>query len=205
MLCFAVVLNLRMKHRHIGLFFGSFNPIHYGHLIIANFMATQSDLDEVWFVVSPQNPFKDKKTLAPARERLQMVHLAIGNNYQLRPCDIELSMPQPSYTIDTLAYLKDKYPNRTFTLIMGEDNLPTLPKWKNADILLRDYKIYVYARPGIESGPLKDHPNVTIYKDIPLMDISSSHIRQYIKAGHSITYMTPPKVEKHLLYWNLYK
>lgn len=194
-----------MKQRQIGLFFGSFNPVHFGHLIIANYMADQTNLDEVWFVVSPQNPFKDPKILAPARERLQMVHLAIGDNYKLRPCDIELSMPQPSYTIDTLVYLKDKYPNKSFTLIMGGDNLPTLPKWKNAEILLRDYQIYVYSRPGSELGQLSHHPNVKIFDDVPLMDISSSHIRKFIKSGNSITYLTPPKVEKHLLYWNLYK
>ena len=194
-----------MRQRQIGLFFGSFNPIHNGHLIIANYMVSKTELDEVWFVVSPHNPLKDKKTLAPARERLQIVYLAIGDNFKLRPCDIELSMPQPSYTIDTLVYLKEKHPNKTFTLIMGGDNLPTLPKWKNYEILLRDYDIYVYKRPNYELGELEHHPRVTIFDDVPLMQISSSYIRKCIKEGHPITYLTPPKAEEYITYWNLYK
>ena len=168
-------------------------------------MASQTDLDQVWFVVSPHNPFKDKKSLLPARERLHMVYLGIGNNYDLRTCDIELSLPQPSYTIDTLVHLKEKHPNKEFVLIMGGDNLPTLPKWKNAEILLRDYQIYVYERPGSEPGELANHPNITLFTNIPLMQISSSYIRKCIAEGFPITYLTPPKVESHLIYWNLYK
>ncbi len=193
-----------MKKKRIGLFFGSFNPIHHGHLIIANYMVTRTDLDEVWFVVSPHNPLKKRSSLAPARERLHLIHLAIEDNYNLRPCDIELYLPQPSYTVDTLVHLKEKYPNKEFVLIMGGDNLSTLPKWKNHEILLRDYEVYVYARPEYEFGELGGHPSIKIFKDVPQMHISSSYIRQCINEGYSIEYLVPKKVEKHLLYWNIY-
>ena len=133
-----------------GLFFGSFNPVHIGHLIIANFMATHTDLKEVWLVVSPQNPLKDKKSLAPERERLHMLRMAIDDNPKLKASDIEFKLPRPSFTIDTLTYLDEKYPKKDFVLIMGSDNLETLHKWKNYENLLRKYCIYIYNRPGYE-------------------------------------------------------
>ncbi|MGN0003090.1 MAG: nicotinate (nicotinamide) nucleotide adenylyltransferase [Sphingobacterium composti] len=182
-----------MANKKIGLFFGSFNPIHIGHLIIANYMANFTELDEVWFVVSPQNPFKEKKSLGNMYDRLEMVNLAIEGSDKLRASDIEFNLPQPSYTIDTLVYLQEKYPNRDFVLIMGEDNLAGLMKWKNADIILRDYQIIVYPRPGYDGGELKNHPSVTM-TDTPVMELSSTFLRQAIKENKNIKYFTPDKV-----------
>lgn len=179
--------------KKIGLFFGSFNPVHIGHLIIANYMAHFTDLDEVWFIVSPQNPFKEKKSLGNMYDRLEMVNLAIENSDKLRTSDIEFHLPQPSYTIDTLIHLSEKYPNNEFVLIMGEDNLAGLHKWKNADILLRDYKIIVYPRPGYDGGDLKQHPSVTL-TDTPVMELSSTFLRKAIKDGKNIQFFTPEKV-----------
>ena len=182
-----------MANKKVGLFFGSFNPIHIGHLIIANYMANYTELDEVWFVVSPQNPFKDKKNLGNMYDRLEMVNLAIEGAERLRVSDIEFSLPQPSYTIDTLIHLVEKYPTREFALIMGEDNLANFHKWKNADIILRDYAIIVYPRPDYDGGELKQHPSVTI-TETPVMELSSTFVRQAVKAGKSIQFYVPDKV-----------
>jgi len=182
-----------MKKQKVGLFFGSFNPIHVGHLIIANYMANYTMLDEVWFVVSPQNPFKEKKSLGNMYDRLEMVNLSIEGCDKLRASDIEFKLPQPSYTIDTLIHLTEKYSQKEFVLIMGEDNLVGLQKWKNADIILRDYKIIVYPRIGYDGGELKNHPSVTV-TDTPIMEISSTFIRQAIKDNKSIRFYTPDKV-----------
>jgi len=190
--------------RRVGLFFGSFNPVHTGHMIIANFMATRTDLDEVWFVVSPHNPLKPKKTLARDYDRLHLVRLAIGENDKLRASDIEFGLPQPSYTIDTLAYLKEKYPQHQFCLIMGADNLVTLPKWKNHDLILRDYPIYVYNRPNTPPGKLAAHPHIHIY-DAPQIHLSATYIRQALKAGYSVEYLVPKSVFHYLQTSNLYK
>lgn len=177
----------------VGLFFGSFNPIHTGHLIIANYMANYTELDEVWFVVSPQNPFKEKKSLANMYDRLEMVNLAIAGSEKLHASDIEFHLPQPSYTIDTLAHLSEKYPAKSFSLIMGADNLQGLGKWKNVEVLLRDYKIVVYPRPGYEQAALGDHPSVSL-TDTPLMEISSTFIRNSLKSGNSVRFFTPDSV-----------
>lgn len=182
-----------MTNNKIGLFFGSFNPIHIGHLIIANYLANYTDLDEVWFVVSPQNPFKEKKNLGNMYDRLEMVNLAVEGTEKLRVSDVEFSLPQPSYTIDTLAYLKEKYPAKDFSLIMGEDNLSSFPKWKNAHIILRDYRLMVYPRPGYDGCELKNHPAVTL-TDTPLMELSSSFVRQAVKEGKNIHFYVPDKV-----------
>ena len=179
--------------KRVGLFFGSFNPVHIGHLVIANYMANFTELEEVWFVVSPQNPFKEKKSLGNMYDRLEMVNLAIENSDKLLASDIEFHLPQPSYTIDTLTHLSERYPNHEFVLIMGEDNLAGLHKWKNADILLRDYKIAVYPRPGYDGGKLKKHPSVTV-TDTPLMELSSTFIRKAIKERKNIQFFTPEKV-----------
>ncbi|PVH25795.1 nicotinate (nicotinamide) nucleotide adenylyltransferase [Sphingobacterium corticibacter] len=179
--------------KQIGLFFGSFNPIHVGHLIIANHMAHYTSLDEVWFVVSPQNPFKEKKSLANMYDRLEMVSLAIQNSDRLRASDIEFNLPQPSYTIDTLVHLKERYPDYDFSLIMGEDNLASFQKWKNADIILRDYKILVYPRPAYDAGELANHPSVT-RTETPQMELSSTAIRKAIQARQSVQFMTPDAV-----------
>ena len=134
----------------VGLFFGSFNPVHVGHMIIAEHMANHTDLDEVWMVVSPQNPLKKQASLAGDYDRLHLVNLAIGENLKLRSSNIEFGLSKPSYTVDTLVYLREKYPNKEFVLIMGGDNLATLHKWKNFEVILRDYQIYVYKRPEYE-------------------------------------------------------
>ncbi|WP_333888504.1 nicotinate (nicotinamide) nucleotide adenylyltransferase [Sphingobacterium siyangense] len=179
--------------RKIGLYFGSFNPVHIGHLIIANYMASFTELDEVWFVVSPQNPFKKKSTLADPYDRLEMLNLALEDAEHLRVTDIEFHLPIPSYTIDTLTHLKAKYPNREFVLLMGEDSLESLEKWKNADIILRDYQIYVYPRPGYDGGKLKDHHSITITAT-PLMELSSTFLRKAIKENKNIQFFVPQKV-----------
>lgn len=179
---------------NIGLYFGSFNPIHVGHLIIANTMVEATDLQEVWFVVSPQNPFKPRKSLLHEFDRLTMVELAIGDQYHLRASDIEFSLPKPSYTIDTLAYLYEKYPQHEFSLIMGEDNLKHFHKWKNAEQILANHNVLVYPRPGIvEVGEMKNHPKVT-YVAAPLLDISATYIRDLVKAERSLRYLVPDAV-----------
>ncbi len=191
--------------RRIGLFFGSFNPIHVGHLIIANTMASQTDLREVWLVVSPQNPFKQKKSLAPERDRLHLVQLAIQDNPNLRVTDIEFGMPKPSYTIDTLTHLREKYPDYQFALIMGSDNLPGFPKWKNAALILRDYQLYVYQRPGYPGGELEEHPNVQLFSKVPIMEISASYIRSCIKKGFSTSYLLTPVVHDYVEKTGMYR
>ncbi|MEL7162655.1 MAG: nicotinate (nicotinamide) nucleotide adenylyltransferase [Bacteroidota bacterium] len=188
---------------NIGLFFGSFNPVHQGHMILANYMATQTDLAEVWLVVSPQNPFKKAGSLARDHDRLHLVHLAIGDTPGLRASNVEFDMPKPSYTVDTLAVLRDKYPRYTFSLIMGSDNLPTLPKWKHADLLLREYDIHVYNRPGYPAGELADHPRVTVH-EAPLMHLSATYIRNAIKEGYSIKYLVPDAVAREIDATGLY-
>lgn len=188
----------------IGLFFGSFNPVHVGHMIIANYMATQTPLREVWLVVSPHNPLKPKKTLAPDYDRLHLVRLAIGDNPHLRPSDVEFSLPQPSYTVDTLAHLADKYPDKRFVLIMGGDNLATLHKWKNHEVLLRDYELYVYQRPTHDPGELKHHPAVRFF-EAPMMHISSSYIRKCLREGFSVQYLVPDAVFAYLEGTSLYR
>jgi len=184
-------------NQHIGLFFGSFNPIHIGHLIIANHMANETELDQVWLVVSPQNPFKEQKNLADDRLRYHLAYLAIGDNPKISVSDIEFSLPRPSYTIDTLTYLAEKYPNKKFSLIMGGDNLLTLNKWKNSEILLSRYKIYVYSRPGYEPDKFSDHPNIK-FVEAPLLDISATYIRKLIASGKSVRYLLPEPVRLEL-------
>jgi nicotinate-nucleotide adenylyltransferase len=177
----------------IGLFFGSFNPVHVGHLIIANYMANYTVLDEVWFVVSPHNPFKKKESLGNMYDRLEMVNLAIEETDNLKASSIEFSLPQPSYTIDTLTHLAEKYPMHEFVLIMGEDILETFSKWKNHEVILRDYHIYVYPRPGYNGGAMKEHPSITMTQT-PMMELSSTFLRQAVKDGNTIKFYTPDKV-----------
>lgn len=182
---------------NIGLFFGSFNPVHNGHMIIASHMLNHTDLDAVWLVVSPHNPHKKEKTLANDYDRLHLVNLAIGDTLNLRASDIEFSLTQPSYTIDTMTYLVEKYPDKNFSLIMGGDNLLNLHKWKNYELLLSNYKIYIYKRPAYETSDLINHENV-IMTEAPLLDISSSYIRKLIKEKKSIKYLVPDKVYEYL-------
>lgn len=179
---------------NIGLFFGSFNPIHVGHLIIADSLVQYSNLDKVWFVVTPQNPHKSKGNLIHEFDRLDMVRAAISGNERLEVSDIEFNLPRPSYTIDTLIHLDEKYKGYTFHLIMGGDNLQSLPKWKNSHILLDRYNIIVYPRPGAESSPLENHDAVTVVQDMPYMNISASMIRRALKEEKSIRYLMPKDV-----------
>lgn len=185
----------------IGLFFGSFNPVHIGHLIIANTML--GEVEQVWFVVSPQNPFKKKRSLLHAFDRLDMVREAIADNPAFRASDVEFHMPQPSYTADTLAYLSDKYPQHEFFLIMGGDNLPGFHRWKNAEAILEHYGILVYPRPGATLHPLQEHARVCTV-EAPLVDISATYIRRQIQQGGSIRYLVPQAVEERIRFKRFY-
>lgn len=179
----------------IGLLFGSFNPIHSGHLIIANILQESTDLNQVWFVVSPQNPFKKKSTLLHEFDRLDMVRAAIYDNYNFQASDIEFSMPRPSYTIDTLIYLQERHPDYKFKVIMGEDNLTHFHKWKNHELILNNYGVIVYPRPDVAPVELKNHINVQVV-EAPLLDISATFIRNYVKKGYSLRYLVPAPVEE---------
>ena len=188
----------------IGLFFGSFNPIHIGHLALANYYIDNTELKEIWFVISPQNPHKAKSSLLHHRFRKEMVNLAIGENGKLKSCDIEFNLPQPSYTINTLEHLKEKYPKKKFALILGADNLATFHKWKNYETILKRYHLFVYPRPGFDPGPLVIHPNVTL-TDAPIIEISSSYIRKAIHEGKSPEYFVHPQVWKYICEMSFYK
>jgi len=202
----------------VGLYFGTFNPIHIGHLIISNYMADYTDLDEVWLVVSPQNPLKKKKSLLEDYHRLAIVRVAIEDNDNLRESDIEFKMPRPSYTADTLAYLKDKHPKNEFHLIMGEDNLRTFHKWKNFEYILENHKLYVYPRvltiqeeQEVEQigylplNELQKHKNIIMCDDAPVMKVSSSFIRQAIKDKKDVRYLLTGPVHKYIDEMNFYK
>jgi nicotinate-nucleotide adenylyltransferase len=188
----------------IGLFFGSFNPIHVGHLIIANHFVEFGDLEEVWLVVSPHNPLKKKSTLANDYDRLHLVNLAIGDNLKLRASNIEFTLPKPSYTIDTLTYLTEKHPTKEFVLLMGGDNLGTLHKWKNYEIILKNHQIYVYQRPEYHLGELATHQNVRIF-EAPVMSISASFIRKSLNEDKSIQYMVADSVMEYIESSGMYR
>ncbi len=187
----------------VGLFFGSFNPIHTGHLIIVNYMANHTNLNQVWLVVSPHNPLKEKADLINMYDRLEMAKLSVENASNIRVSDVELKLPQPSYTVDTLIFLNEKYPEHQFSLIMGSDNLASLRKWKNYEVILRDYHIYVYPRPGSENAELLSHTAVTLTQT-PLMEISSTFIRKAVKARKNVQYFVPEPVLKFIESKNLY-
>jgi nicotinate-nucleotide adenylyltransferase len=194
----------------IGLFFGSFNPIHIGHLAIAGYMKEFTDLDQVWFVVSPQNPLKKKETLLADRHRLHLVELAVGDNDDLKPSDIEFLLPAPSYTIDTMAWLTEKYPQHKFVLVMGEDNLYTLHKWKNVVELISHYPLYVYPRPDVvkKKNDLLDEILIKAkvkWVNAPLMDISGTFIRNGIKRGKNMSYYLHPAVWKYIVEMHFYQ
>lgn len=193
-----------IRKTKIGLYFGTFNPIHIGHLAIANAMLENTDMDQVWFVVSPQNPLKDRKTLLTDHHRLQMVKIAIDDNFNFRACDEEFHLPKPSYTTLTLAHLSEKYPNKEFCLIMGSDNLCTIDKWKNYQQILDNYKIFVYPRPKYLNSEWEKHKNVTIV-EAPMMSISASYVRNAIKEGKSVKYLLTNEVIKYIDEMNFYK
>jgi nicotinate-nucleotide adenylyltransferase len=194
-----------MIEKKIGLYFGTFNPVHIGHLIIANFMATQTDLNEVWMIVSPRNPLKKKDTLLGNYDRLHLVNLGIGNNPKIKASDIEFSLPVPSYTIDTLTFLKEKFPDKNFILIMGGDNLSSFHLWKNYKTILTHYSIYVYSRPGFSiPEEFLNHPSIHFFES-PQMNISATYIRDCIKKGKSVQYLLPDPVFEYIRDSNLFQ
>lgn len=197
----------------IGLFFGTFNPIHIGHLIIANYMANYTELDQVWLVVSPHNPLKDKSTLLADQHRLTIVRIAVEDNNKLWASDIEFSLPQPSYTVKTLAILKEKHPTYSFSLIMGEDNLRSLKKWFNYEKILSDHTIYVYPRLKVEeeiesssvAAELRNHPSIVYCEAVPIMQLSASFIRKSIKDRKDVRYMLSEPVHTYIDEMNFYR
>lgn len=188
---------------NVGLYFGSFNPIHIGHLIIANHILNETDLQKIWFVVSPQNPFKTSESLLNEYDRLHLVRKAVEDDNRLRAIDIEFSLPKPSYTVHTLAYLKEKNPSHEFSIIMGSDSFQNIGKWKNAEVIINNYPIIVYKRPGFE---VNNNLNAKLtVMHAPLLEISATHIRELIKKGKSIKYLVPSSVEEEILASGLYK
>ena len=187
-----------------GLFFGSFNPIHSGHMMIASYMVEYAGFDQVWFVVSPHNPLKEKSTLLADNHRLFMVNLAIEDDPRFRSSNIEFKLPQPSYTIDTLTYLGEKYPDREFVLIAGSDIFPSFHKWKNYEEILKQYHFYIYPRPDTAKSKFDGHPAITCV-DAPLISISSSFIRKGIKEGRNMQHFVPDKVWNYIREMNFYR
>lgn len=189
----------------IGLYFGTFNPIHIGHLIIANHIVEHTNLDKIWFVVTPHNPLKNKKTLLDNYQRLEMVHIATSPYDKLGVSNIEFGLPQPNYTINTLEHIKEKHTNHTFALIMGEDNLKSLHKWKNYELLLKNYEIYVYPRvTKLSDNNLSNHSSIH-FVDAPIVEISSTHIRKNIKEGKNVEPLLSTEVWKYIDEMNFYK
>jgi len=182
---------------NIGLFFGSFNPIHVGHLIIANYMHHFGRLDEIWFIVSPQNPFKTHNELLPQNQRLQMVQMAVEGKPWLKASDVEFSLPLPSYTENTLRYLRNTHPSHNFKIIMGSDNLASFHKWKDFEEILQHHQLLVYYRFGHRNDELEKHPNVLLY-DAPVLHISATYVRDLIHQKAPISYLVPPQVEEYI-------
>ena len=187
----------------IGLFFGSFNPIHHGHLMVASFIANHTDLQQVWLVVSPQNPHKTQSSLLNEYDRLHLAQLAIEDDYQIKVSDIEFKLPKPSYTIDTLTYLEEKYPQHQFYVIMGSDSFQNLPKWKNFEALVKNYQFIVYRRPGFEITE-KYGADVT-YLEAPMLELSATLIRNNCKDGITIRYLVPEDVRLEIERNNYFK
>lgn len=187
----------------IGLYFGSFNPVHVGHLIIANHILNETDIEKIWFVVSPHNPFKSESGLLNEYHRLHLVRLATEDDNRIKASDIEFGLPKPSYTINTLTYLKEKHPEHEFCVIMGSDSFQNFSKWKNYEVILKHYPIYVYRRPGFE---VHDLPGGDIrVLEAPLLQLSATHIRKYIREGKPVRYMIPDKVLEEIEKGGYYK
>lgn len=189
----------------IGLYFGTYNPIHIGHLAIANYMVEFTDIDQLWFVVTPQNPHKVKKNLLDDYQRLEMVHRAVEGDDRLRASNIEFNLPRPSYTVDTLAYLNDQHPDYDFEILIGSDNLENLHKWKNYETIIENYGVIVYPRPGFDRSKVVARKNITIAEDAPLMEISASFIRKAIKDGKDVRHFLPAKTWQYLEEMNFYR
>ena len=188
----------------IGLFFGSFNPVHNGHLIIANYICETTGLDKVWLVISPQNPLKPKESLIRDYDRLHLVRLATEDSKNLRASNVEFKLPKPSYTVDTMVYLHEKYPQHQFALIMGGDNLATINKWKNYEKLISKYEIFVYQRQGAGANPYPKNKNIH-FLEFPFLDISATFIRENLRKGISMQYFLPEAVWLYIESSNLYK
>ena len=189
----------------IGLFFGTYNPVHVGHMVIANYMVEFTDLEKVWMVVTPKNPFKQKESMLKDYDRLHLMHLAIGDDTRLKPSNIEFELPQPNYTVTTLAYLKEKFSEHEFALIMGADNLNHFHKWKNHDVILANHELYVYPRlDANEGGELRKHYKVN-YVEAPVMKISSSFIRKAIADGKDVNHYMPREVARYIDEMNFYR
>lgn len=187
----------------IGLYFGSFNPIHTGHLIVASYVANHTDCQQVWFVVSPQNPLKSSSVLLNEYQRLHLVRLAVEDDLRLKAADVEFKLPRPSYTIDTLTYLQEKYPQHEFVIIMGSDSFQNLPRWKNFELLVKNYAFIIYTRPGFE---LKDHHGAKLrLLNAPLLQLSATEIRENIRSGKSIRYLVPDAVREEIEQNHYYK
>ena len=197
---YIIILYYIMK---IGLYFGSFNPIHIGHLIIANYVINYTDVKQVWFVISPQNPFKRSGSLLNEYHRLHMVNSALYGEARLRPSNIEFNLPKPSYTVDSLAYLKDKYPENEFSILMGSDSFQNLNKWKNYEVIIKNYPIYIYKRPGFDIP--NAHNASTHILDAPLLNISSTLIRDMVKSKKSIRFLVPDVVREEIETAGYYK
>ncbi len=193
-----------LSSKKTGLFFGSFNPIHVGHLIIANHLVEHTDLDEIWFVISPHSPFKKKASLLADHHRYALVNYAVEDNSKLWASNIEFGLTQPSYTSHTLSFLEEKYPMKEFALIMGEDNIVHLDKWKNHQFILDNYSIYVYPRPGINQSKFHVHPSIKIITDVPKLEISSSFIRRNIREGKDVRYLLPERVYRYVKEMHFY-
>ncbi|HEU0110925.1 MAG TPA: nicotinate (nicotinamide) nucleotide adenylyltransferase [Flavisolibacter sp.] len=187
----------------IGLYFGSFNPIHIGHLIIANHILNETNLDKIWFIVSPQNPFKKSESLLNEYDRFHLVQKAIEGDDRLRAMDIEFALPKPSYTVHTLAYLQERYPGNTFSIIMGSDSFQNLEKWKNPEAIIKNYGLLIYERPGFR---INNHlgANIKVMK-APLLEISATHIRELASKGKSIRYLVPAAVEQEISSYGFYR
>lgn len=192
--------------KKIGLYFGTFNPIHIGHLILANHFAETTDLDEVWLVVTPQNPMKRKDSILDNHHRLELVYKATYDYPKLRPSDIEFGLPMPNYTINSLTHIEEKYPDKQFVLLMGEDNLVSFPKWKNYELILERYELYVYPRKTDRTIPkqFQNNPKINLI-DAPQIELSSSAIRKAIKANQNIRPLLPPESWLYLDEMNFYK
>ena len=188
----------------VGLFFGSFNPIHIGHLAIANYMVEFTALDQLWFVVSPQNPFKEKKSLLADHHRYELVERAVEPDDRIRVTNIEFNMPKPSYTIDTLSWLREKHPKNEFYLIMGSDQLSSFNKWKNHEEIIKNYHRFIYPRPGVDHRTLPCMDNASLLH-APMIEISSSFIRQAIRDNRDIRHFLPAGVWKYIQEMNFYK
>jgi nicotinate-nucleotide adenylyltransferase len=181
----------------IGLYFGSFNPIHTGHLIIANHVLNSTGLEKIWIIISPQNPFKTNSVLLNEYDRLHLVRLAVEDDTRIKASDVEFHLPRPSYTVNTLIYLEEKYPEHSFSIIMGSDSFSNLAHWKNYEVITKNYPIYVYTRPGFEVK--NDIQTKVEIVDAPLLQISATEIRALVKNGKSIRYLVPEKVNEEIV------